>query len=151
MRQSLVIWLLAGALLGSAALNAFLVGQRRTSASPCAAGGFCPITLDRPNCPLADELQLSEEQRVKIFSCCGGGVCLRQREQQAKVLEDSLAQLEQALTADKIDSQLVESLADKIAGLRAQEWKDRIHCVLQVRMALTPEQLARLNTERKAP
>jgi Spy/CpxP family protein refolding chaperone len=137
--------------MASAGLNAFLAGQRMTSTEPCGAGRLCPITGTRPACPLADELQLTEEQRVKIFDCCGGGVCRRQREQQAKALDDLIVQLERALEAQTVDSQLVRKLADEIASLRAQEWKDRIQCVLQVRSALTPEQLARLTVQRENP
>ena len=59
-------------------------------------------------------------------------------------MDELMAKLEQALNADTLDREQVIKLADEIAQLRAEEWKDRVRCVLEVRETLTPGQLERL-------
>ena len=143
MKTTLTIGLLAGALLASAGINVRYMRMTADTDQPCSRSGGVPCAGERATCPLSEQLDLTEQQQKRLFGCCGG-VCAKRRCELSGRTDELMAQLEQALNADPVDREQVIKLADEIAQLRAQEWKDRVRCVLEVRETLTPSQLERL-------
>jgi Spy/CpxP family protein refolding chaperone len=139
MKSSLTIWLLLGALAASAGLNVYHAVR---SAGAGDARDVCPIAT-RPACRLVEQLALSESQRQKLFGCCGGR-CGRESEERGRRIRELTADLERELNGQAIDRERVAGLADELAGLRAEEWKFRLQCIMQVRETLTPAQRERL-------
>uniref|UniRef100_A0A832I3M0 Periplasmic heavy metal sensor n=1 Tax=Eiseniibacteriota bacterium TaxID=2212470 RepID=A0A832I3M0_UNCEI len=96
-----------------------------------------------------EALELSEAQRKKIED-----LRLRhaRRAIQARAdLATARLDLVQLLRADAPDRRAVEAQIDRIAALRAALEKDRTGMMLDVRAALTPEQLRRLDSLRPGP
>ncbi len=143
MKTTIAISLLGGALLASAGLNVQHLRQSAPAGEPLSGGCATGEAASQPTCRMVEQLGLTKGQCQKIFGCRGGECALR-RGEVSRCLRARIADLQRELNAKQIDRQRINELADEIVELRAQEWKDRIQCILQVRETLTPEQLERL-------
>ena len=143
MKATLTIWLLSGALVASAGLNVYRARPAVDTAPPCAAGARPCAASSGKGCPLTETLGLTDAQRRELVGCCGG-MCASKRDECGQQIRTRIAELERELNKEELDRAAVARLADEIAQLRAQEWKNRIQCILQVRETLTPAQVERL-------
>ncbi|MGD8451451.1 MAG: periplasmic heavy metal sensor [Phycisphaerae bacterium] len=149
MKTTLVICVLVGAFTASAGLNVYHAAQ------PVPVPAVCDQPCGRMAggegvCPLTQAVGLTEAQRERLNGCCRG-TCARQRSAVRDRLRQLMTELQDALNANPIDLEQVDSLTEKIAAARAQEWQERIRCVLQVRELLTPEQVQQLMAAVESP
>ena len=150
-------WLLLGALLASVFVNVVQYSARDAGpngASPSSTQlrnpdpgtiqsfHLTPGSSDE-HCPTLDRLALTQEQRDRIRSC--SLTSLDVRTDLAIEIAAASEQLDGLLQKDAIDSTHALELADRISGLRAQQYRAWIGSILVVREVLTSEQLRLLH------
>ncbi len=148
----IIPWLLTGALAASTGLNIYHA-QGAASEAP-AAGVPCggtPVAVvktieisggKRSCCPSPADLCLTVDQRQQFEACCP--TYFRTRAELETKLDELLDTLEEELNATDPKQGRIYELADEIGKVRTGELKSRIRTILQVRQALTPEQLVKL-------
>ena len=137
MNTSLGMWLLAGALIASAGLNAHLATRSAPPAEPCAK---CPREV-RPD---VEGLGLTEGQCNRLTSCCRQQTPTEQ--DHAADVKACCKELEALLASSDSDFDVAkaEELADRIGTAQARLLKSRIKTIRLVRDELTPDQIATL-------
>ena len=99
---------------------------------------------DEKCCPSPAELCLTVAQKQQFEACCP--TYFRECAELETQLDVLLETLEEELNAANPNQGRIYELADEIGKVRTGELKSRIRTILQVRQALTPEQLVKLIT-----
>jgi Spy/CpxP family protein refolding chaperone len=137
MKDSLITWLLGGALAASLAWN---LRPARVAATPETCGN-CAVSAGDCSAALA-ALDLAPEQRLELAQC-GTDACRQSAQGDARASELA-SELFALLGQREVDPARARALAEEVGRLRAKALRDCVDSMLEVRRVLTPEQTAQL-------
>ena len=137
MKDSLLTWLLAGALAASLAWN---LRPARGATAPDACAN-CTVSSGDCSAAIA-ALDLQPEQRLELAQC-GTDACRQSAQSDARANELA-RELFTLLEQREVDPAAARALADEVGRLRTKSLRDCVDSILAVRRILTPGQVGQL-------
>lgn len=109
--------------------------------------GMDPIVFAVSRPKIVEKLGLSDDQKEKLKTVTDRAK--EGRESMKKVREATMKQFE-LMKAEKVDEAAVMKAIDEVFELRKQMAKDQVRRVIEIKLILTPEQIAKAREEMRA-
>ena len=109
--------------------------------------GMDPIVFAVSRPKIVEKLGLSDDQKEKLKAVTDRAK--EGRESMKKVREATMKQFE-LMKAEKVDEAAVMKAIDEVFELRKQMAKDQVRRVIEIKLILTPEQIAKAREEMRA-
>ena len=109
--------------------------------------GMDPIVLAVSRPKIVEKLGLSDDQKEKLKAVTDRAK--EGRESMKKVREATMKQFE-LMKAEKVDEAAVMKAIDEVFELRKQMAKEQVRRVIEIKLILTPEQIAKAREEMRA-